>query len=406
MNRIMAIVALVVVVGCQAIAPSVPAAFDWSRHDLGLEGGITAAVPGGDGLLGVGGPGADRGSGIWTSADGLVWRVVDPVRAGRSLTDIVAGGSGFVALSSSPAGVWLSPDGITWTEAPLDPDFADSQPGQLAAAGGVMVAVGFGQPLVSDDGITWQKVQLPGAGGTLYDVTAGGPGFLAVGSRSLVAMRANAIVWTSTDGASWTQVPDHPDFQGAEMHGVAATEGRVVAVGYANDEARGIFAAPAAWTSTDGLAWRRAEVIDDVVPVRTPPFSGAIEGAIMGPTIRTSNGWISTGSAITGGAPGGVFLDLPIWTSVDGTRWVRTPHHRQFELGIDTGLAFGGRAVIEFGDRVLILGIAAGPKATVWVSPPRDGGIVPPSRPSPGPSVSNDSIVATPAPPEPAPTAP
>jgi hypothetical protein len=131
----------------------------------------------------------------------------------------------------------------------------------------------------------------------------------------------------------------------------------------------------------------------------------------MGPTIRTSKGWVSTGSAMTGGAPDGVSLDLPIWTSVDGSRWVRTPHQPRFELGIDTSLAFAGRAVIEMGDRVLILGNAAGPQASVWVSPPREGGIVPPPRPTAGPSGSADSIDATPvpvepAPPEPAPPAP
>ena len=407
MKRIVAVGALVLAAGCQALAPSAPAAVDWSRHDIGLDGaGIAAVVPGGDGLLAVGGLGVDGGSGIWTSADGLGWRAVDPVRPGRTLTDLVAGGPGFVALSASPPGVWTSVDGLTWSEAPRDPDFAESQPGALAAADGVLVAVGFGQPLVSDDGITWRKVLLPGAGGTLLDVTAGGPGFVAVGSRSLEAMRSNAIVWTSTDGASWTQVPDHPDFERAAMHGVAAAEGRVVAVGYANDEDRGIFAAPAAWTSTDGLAWRRAEVIDDVVPVRAPPFSGAIEGAIMGPTVRTSTGWVSTGVAITGGAPDGVFLDLPIWTSIDGARWVRTPHQRQFELGIDTGAAFAGRAVIEFGDHVLILGNSAGPQGSVWISPAREGGIVPPPRPTAGPSGTAAPIFATPAPVEPAPPQP
>jgi hypothetical protein len=408
MKRILAVSALVVAAGCQALAPSAPATMEWSRHAVGLDGaGIAAVVPGGDGLLAVGGPGGDGGSGIWTSTDGLGWRSVDPVRPGRALADIVAGGPGFVALSGSPMGVWTSPDGLTWTESPPDPDFADSQLSALAAADGVLVAVGFGQPLVSADGITWRKVQLPGAGGTLFDVTAGGPGFVAVGSRSLGAMRANAIVFTSTDGASWTQVPDHPDFQHAELHGVAATDGRVIAVGYANDEERGIFAAPAAWTSTDGLAWRRAEVIDELVPVRTPPFSGALEGAIMGPTSLTSKGWVSTGAAFTAGPPDGVLLDLPIWTSADGSRWVRAPHQPQFELGIDSGLAFAGRAVIEFGGQVLILGTAAGPQASVWTSPPRAGGIVPPPRPTAGPSGSAAPIDATPAPPAPpAPSAP
>ena len=149
-------------------------------------------------------------------------------------------------LFRSPAGVWTSIDGTSWTEAPADADLVDGQLVSIAASNGVLVAVGFGTPLVSNDGLTWRKVVLPGAGGTQYAVTAGGPGFVAVGSRSLGAMRANAIVWTSTDGSAWTQVPDHPDFALAEMHGVAAADGRIVAVGYANDEERNLFAGPAA----------------------------------------------------------------------------------------------------------------------------------------------------------------
>ena len=78
---------------------------------------------------------------------------------------------------------------------------------------------------VSEDGITWSRVPhnetvLGGPGlQAMYDVTVGGPGFVAVGWDNPLeeGSDASAAVWTSVDGLTWDRVPhDEAIFGGAE----------------------------------------------------------------------------------------------------------------------------------------------------------------------------------------------
>ena len=76
-------------------------------------------------------------------------------------------------------------------------------------------------------------------------VVAGGPGFVAAGSRE---------VWTSTDGSQWSAVPDDDPtsgaFAGAFVDTLTVAHGRLYAGG--NDQ----YGRARVWTSADGIRWR------------------------------------------------------------------------------------------------------------------------------------------------------
>ena len=377
---------------------------DWSRHDLGTEGPqIHAMVPGGPGYIGVGGAtfNDDPGSGIWTSEDALTWTSVDPPRADRSLVDIVAGGPGFVAISASPAAVWTSPEGLTWSEVEPEPDFGDAVLTAVAAGDGRLVAVGQGDIWTSSDGLAWQEADVPAQEGTISDVTAGGPGFVAVGSITVGSMEAEGVVWTSVDGRTWDRVADRPEFVKSQLLAVKAHETKLVATGWTTDAERELFFTPSAWTSTDGLTWLRATVKDDSLP-SGGLADGALEGAVMSALARGPAGWVSAGTALDAG-PESMTQDVAIWTTDNGDVWQRVPPHRRFEAGISGSFRFGVSSVAASDDRVVVVGRTDGPQTTLWISPPQPGG----SEPAPRPSVAvatdePGGVVATPAPPAPA----
>ena len=202
----------------------------WSRipHDEAVFGGggnqsMTSVTAGGPGLVAVGTDASndDGDPAVWTSTDGITWSRVphEAVFGGedrelmgadrQSMESVTAGGPGLVAVgfegsfSNSDAAVWTSPDGITWSRVPHDDEVFGgrfSQSMESVTAGGPgLVAVGWDGPFsefrlrhaavwTSPDGITWSRVpddEVLGSEGdqTMFDVTAGGPGVVAVGQH-------------------------------------------------------------------------------------------------------------------------------------------------------------------------------------------------------------------------------
>lgn len=185
-------------------------------------------------------------------------------------TQIALGGPrllavGYLACSCSGATgrVWTSVDGIDWTSVPYGPVFDQAEFLSVIWAKGTFVAVGASDTVTGDtatgqtvdhldasvwtstDGLTWTRefADSASANSSMLSVTAGGPGFVAVGTSG-----SSAAVWTSADAVHWTRVPDGPAFAGAQMHGVAAGPSGLVAVGYGGGSAL-------IWRSPDGLNW-------------------------------------------------------------------------------------------------------------------------------------------------------
>lgn len=238
---------------------------------------ITALAAGPHGRLVAVGGGAHGGA-AWVSDDGRQWRQApdQPALAGPAtltqLLAVVAWGGGFLAAGAADpawgehrAAFWASPDGLAWQRLPDPPAASGARVQGLAVGRHGLVAVGSrgdpergtGAAWVSADGRSWLPASGPDLGlGPLHAVTAGGPGFVAVGEA---ATGDRAVAWTSTDGSAWTAAPDAAALhafgdQRAVMLAVTAAAGRLLAVGWISDLANG---SAAAWVSTDGRAWRR-----------------------------------------------------------------------------------------------------------------------------------------------------
>lgn len=190
--------------------------------------------------------------------------------------------------------------------------------------------------------------------GAMYAVTSGGPGLVAVGSEDLTyytragrcceGPSADAVVWTSPDGLTWTRLtPDPAVFGGAgsqQMFSVTAGGPGLVAVGRDGPSVDG-GGHGAVWTSPDGLTWSR-------VPHDEAVFGGPGEQRMLSVTVG-GPGLVAVGfDAPVGGAEG----DAAVWTSPDGLTWSRVP---------DETDSFGGES------RQMMLGVTNGPFGLVAV---------------------------------------
>jgi|GEM_PF-1096643 len=171
-------------------------------------------------------------------------------------------------------------------------------------------------------------------GGVMYAVTAGGPGLVAVGGEGMAYYEpegepgdccvtggvpdADAVVWTSPDGLTWSRVPhDEAVFGGdgnRQMFDVAVGGPGLVAVGRDGPAVDGEGHA-AAWTSADGLTWSR-------VPHDESVFGGPGEQRMLSVTVG-GPGLVAVGFETPVGLLG---RDAAVWTSIDGLDWSRVPH--------------------------------------------------------------------------------
>jgi hypothetical protein len=234
-----------------------------------------AVTAGGPGLVAVGAHDAfDDMADIWTSSDGRTWSRVTGQELGPGVIhDVTCGGPGLVAVGNGGRGgaVWTSRDGLTWSRAPDDPVFGTrGWIKAVTAAGPGLVAVGFPhRAWFSSDGLAWTRATLPPVPPDVYpgddgqmpqvyldDVAAAGDHLVAVGGMTMNDMSQEAVIWTSGDGVTWTDVPLDPEVfpAGSSLGEVTGGPDGFIAIGAdAHD------GPPSTWTSPDGLRWRRAD---------------------------------------------------------------------------------------------------------------------------------------------------
>jgi hypothetical protein len=141
----------------------------------------------------------------------------------------------------------------------------------VTAGGPGFVAVGATEPedvgpvdtliLTSPDGATWAPVALGDLAqvGTLSDVVAVPAGLVAVGLEWVSDERKDAVAVASADGLTWQASTDR-DLRDAYMTSVTAWGDGVAAVGCVLLDPDDLCSRPVVWTSTDGLEWDRFRI--------------------------------------------------------------------------------------------------------------------------------------------------
>jgi hypothetical protein len=148
----------------------------------------------------------------------------------------------------------------------------------------------------------FERAEMPStpAGIELWDVVAGGPGFVAVGGGFTEGEEASTtVIWVSEDGRAWQSVPLFGDAAQGVPRAVTTTPSGLVAVGSGccPDEA-------AVWLSADGLTWERL------------PDAPSLVGSAMLDVTSGPDGLVAVGCSAQLECISGL-----AWTSADGRTW-------------------------------------------------------------------------------------
>jgi hypothetical protein len=367
---------------------------------------------------------------VWASDDGGRRWSRAPLWPGAQDGDLsvpVPARPGLVALLGQQ--VWISEDGLTWERGPADPDLSGGAIRSLVAAEQGLVAVGGTRAWFSSDGLDWERAAVPElppdllrkeAYGGYFDeffvdtfsmtaVAASPDRLVAVGEATLEwdlfsdQPLTRPVIWTSTDGRAWTEVPIAPDVfppaeagpnpaggpgvkiqdPGSRIDHIAWGPGGFVAVGSEGgalvDAQRGArLAAIAVWVSPDGLEWER--VSTNAFTSRWPielnedgsPVLFGVNDLAAGPA-----GYVAVG--VDGGCRFGSDPPTPcpsayeavVWTSSDGRSWSRLPSGSLFRPA-QPGRQDGppetvANSVVPWGSRFVVVG-TYGQGAAVWIS--------------------------------------
>ena len=286
------------------------------------------------------------GDSVWTTIDGQVW-ARSSLGKGSHARSVASHGSSLVVVGSVDYGtttppqqkpaIWTSADGRAWSRSTVV--------GSGAAFGRFLhvidgtagfVSIGVvsqapecdvcpptpehrldGVPWFSTDGRSWQRVTDPEpfAGAWINGIVPGGPGLVAVGQRWATDTAGIAVVWTSVDGRSWTEVRP-PPFGGAFVDlGVGGAGSQLVAFDRSQHDATN----PSRWwSSSDGAAW---QAVPDPPLVDEP---GVFTAAI----VHFKAGLVAVGSRQVPSTPDacpGTKLSPPGGCRTVGTLWVSPP---------------------------------------------------------------------------------
>ena len=215
----------------------------WETMEKGTDMDLTALATNGSRIVVVG-----DDSQVLTSEDGSDWLFREPALISpQGMRDVVWNGSKFVGVKNW---TYTSVDGIGWNVNPTTTD-------ELVAVAysdtlNLHIAVGEeGLIMSSPDGVTWQVEEaLVQFAPWLSDVVWGNGRFIAV--------RADGVILSSTNGSDWGTV--HPGTNSNGLNGVTWSGTEFVAVGNSevlksDDGTTWTPATPPALTSLESVAW-------------------------------------------------------------------------------------------------------------------------------------------------------
>jgi len=196
---------------------------------------------------------------------------------------------------------WTSATGSDWAAHPAPFSASQLETGvALRSRGSTAVLVGAGFTARSTDGATWDVGPLPPPASARVTALVGGARWIAAGQASKSSGRAAA--WTSTDGLTWSAVPDQVAFGRFCVLAAAARPGRYVLTGSDCHDR------PVTLASPDGRTW-----------TRSPSQAAFARLGVVRDVLATSTGFLAAGEdRSSSGARGTAF-----WCSTDGLRWRR-----------------------------------------------------------------------------------
>jgi hypothetical protein len=183
-------------------------------------------------------------------------------------------------MESSSGRTAISQDGTTWSEPAPGP----SNSGAGAGFGGPLLGVAHDRvvALTSDDTGIAIQIGVLGPGGVSWQAIGPADQFAGTGASALATSGGDAIVlgydrrsleprtWVSSTGLDWHRLSPSDATFGGGVPGLVAVGSRAfVALGWYASEGGDVRARP--WSSTDGLAWSRAET-DVLGQLPDPPF--------------------------------------------------------------------------------------------------------------------------------------
>jgi hypothetical protein len=216
--------------------------------------------------------------------------------------------------------------------------------------------------------ITWTDCRLGGAPGALVRaVAAGGDGapWTAVGQEGGTrgSDTVRPAVWTSPDGCAWRRaevLPITRDGQRTGFTGVARRGRLVAALGRSYSQVHGNIR-PTLWRSAGGAPLREVELPRELF--------GGERGITMDGLVALSQSFLATGAYV---GPDG-YPAVQVWRSTDGAAWVRLPlGHEQSssraEQLLPRDIAAGASGSLIVGTSFQISG-GAGFDAAAWYAP-------------------------------------
>jgi hypothetical protein len=262
---------------------------------------------------------------IWRSDDGLNWSRMTPTgsvfspRDGHALVVFndrlwVLGGwsnpSGVTDMNERLNDVWSSADGVTWRLETTAAAFAArvghaavAFGGKLWVIGGSIASGATNDVWSSSDGVAWSQATASASFAPRYShraVTFNDAMWVIAGGTATTY----DDIWRSTDGTTWTQVtPLGTHFSARTRHDVAVANGRMYVVAGANNPEYFLgIAHNDVWSSADGFNWRRE--------IEHAAFSPRALHALI---VHRNELWMIGGL--------GIGLRNEVWRSADGASW-------------------------------------------------------------------------------------